>query len=274
MDAIIMGSAPAAPEPAVSFKLGIAKYFLDGPNAVDPMDAPVQEVWDAKMAALGFELVDLDEKIPGFSESIGGEGCLGPLAPFGPEGAPPGMLEGGLDGMVSFPICFGETKDDMSKYLAQHVTPVTGMDYEAFVAALTDSHIKGTFEGPIAAGSAFPGYAEAMSQHRPALQAAYRAAFEHVDAVIFPTVRHLAVKIDGEDTDSPGTFPKFIHNTDPGSNSGFPGVTIPLGSTVNNATDKELCCVGLALDGLPGSDVQLLQIALALQRKLQCEESK
>lgn len=234
------------------------QYFLDGPDSVDKIDAPVLALFLEKTASLG--LVDLDTAIPGFSEGIGGDHCLGP---FGPPGDP----SGGLDGMVSFPICFGEGRDDLQKYLEAHVKPVTGMDYDAFVAGLADSDpsIKGMFDGPIAAGADFPGYKDAISTHRPALQAAYGEAFKHCDAVAFPCVRHVAVKIDAEETDAPGTFPAFIHNTDPGSNSGFPGVTIPLGSVT---VDGDICMVGLGLDGASGNDTKLLQIALALQTQL------
>ena len=62
--------------------------------------------------------------------------------------------------------------------------------------AIADPEIKGLYNGPIASGPDFPGYREAISFHRPALQNAYKAAFEHVDAVIFPTCRHVAAKIE------------------------------------------------------------------------------
>ena len=69
----------------------------------------------------------------------------------------------------------------------------------------------------------------------------------------FLCVWHVAVKIDAEETDAHGTFLAFIHNTDPGSNSGFPGVTISLGSVT---VDGDICMVGLGLDGASGNDTE------------------
>ena len=52
------------------------------------------------------------------------------------------------------------------------------------------------------------------------------------------------------DAGSEDLFAAFIHNTDPGSNCGFPGITIPLGQVV---VEGDVCCVGLGMDGAPGN---------------------
>ena len=46
------------------------------------------------------------------------------------------------------------------------------------------------------------------------------------------------------------SFAAFIHNTDPGSICGFPGINIPLGRVV---VERDTCCVGLGMDGAPGN---------------------
>jgi mandelamide amidase len=55
------------------------------------------------------------------------------------------------------------------------------------------------------------------------------------------------------------TFPTFIQNTDPGSNAGIPGLSVPIGRTTAGLP------IGLELDGPAGSDRRLLGIGLALE---------
>jgi mandelamide amidase len=67
----------------------------------------------------------------------------------------------------------------------------------------------------------------------------------------------------GADASSLPTFLLFIRNTDPGSNAGIPGLTVPagLGPTTHLP-------VGLSLDGPRGSDERLLAIGLAIEQVL------
>ena len=55
----------------------------------------------------------------------------------------------------------------------------------------------------------------------------------------------------------------FIRNTDPGSNAGIPGPTIPAGLGPTAGLP-----VGLSLDGPRGSDERLLAIGLAIESVL------
>ena len=121
-------------EPASNFKLGVARYFLEGPDRRDPIDAPLKALWDQKMEILrenGVQILSIDEKIPGFSEKIGGEDCLGSLGT-------PGSSEGGLNGMVSFPLCLGEARDNMLECMAANVTPANGLGYRIGIQWRTD----------------------------------------------------------------------------------------------------------------------------------------
>src|SRR3989442_65757 len=59
------------------------------------------------------------------------------------------------------------------------------------------------------------------------------------------------------------TFVRFIRNTDPGSNAGMPGLTIPAGLGPTTGLP-----VGVSLDGLPDSDERLLAVGLAIEQVL------
>jgi Asp-tRNA(Asn)/Glu-tRNA(Gln) amidotransferase A subunit family amidase len=59
------------------------------------------------------------------------------------------------------------------------------------------------------------------------------------------------------------TFLLFIRNTDPGSNAGIPGLTIPAG--LGPATKLP---VGISLDGPPNTDARLLAIGGAIEKVL------
>jgi len=79
--------------------------------------------------------------------------------------------------------------------------------------------------------------------------------------LIFPTTPTVAKKSD-ENSSSLENFGLFIQNTDPGSNAGMPGLSIPMGLAKDNLP------VGLEIDGLPGSDSTILSRGLALEEIL------
>jgi mandelamide amidase len=54
----------------------------------------------------------------------------------------------------------------------------------------------------------------------------------------------------------------LIRNTDPGSNAGLPGISLPAGLTAEGLP------VGLELDGPLGTDRHLLGVAAAIERVL------
>ena len=87
---------------------------------------------------------------------------------------------------------------------------------------------------------------------------------EPLDALIFPTTILPAAPIGDDDmTELNGeqvpTFPTFIHNTDPGSIAGIPGISIPAGVTSTGLP------VGIEIDGPAGSDRHLLAVAALLE---------
>src|SRR5439155_14805982 len=71
-------------------------------------------------------------------------------------------------------------------------------------------------------------------------------------ALVLATTPSVAVP-QGPEASSFETFVRFIRNTDPGSNAGMPGLTIPAGLGPTTGLP-----VGVSLDGLPDSDERLL----------------
>ncbi|MNP61377.1 Mandelamide hydrolase [compost metagenome] len=53
----------------------------------------------------------------------------------------------------------------------------------------------------------------------------------------------------------------MIKNTDPGSNAGLPGISLPIG--LAGAANLP---VGIELDSLPGTDTELLALALMVEK--------
>ena len=64
------------------------------------------------------------------------------------------------------------------------------------------------------------------------------------------------------------TFATFIRNTDPSSNAGVPGISLPAGFIARQGSDSAPLPVGVELDGPTGSDRRLLAIAAAVEAVL------
>src|SRR5438034_9940042 len=81
-------------------------------------------------------------------------------------------------------------------------------------------------------------------------------------ALVLATTPSVAVP-QGPEASSFETFVRFIRSTDPGSNAGMPGLTIPAGLGPTTGLP-----VGVSLDGLPDRDERLLAVGLAIERVL------
>jgi indoleacetamide hydrolase len=175
-----------------------------------------------------------------------------------------------LNDATSFPVALYEAYDDLKAYLERHRTGVT---VEQVAAAIASKDVKGTYDGlvvprklpaPNGVVDAAPIYNAAMQQARPALVAHFADTFRAygIDALVAPTTPHVAVA-QGPEASSLATFLLFIRNTDPGSNAGIPGLTIPAGLGPTTGLP-----VGLSLDGPRGSDERLLSLGLAIEKEL------
>jgi indoleacetamide hydrolase len=173
-----------------------------------------------------------------------------------------------LNDAASFPVALYEAYDDLKAYLERHRVGIT---VEQVAAAIASKDVKATYDGlvvprklpaPNGVVDALPLYGPAMQQARPALQAHFADTFRTygIDALVGPTTPHVAVA-QGPEASSLATFLLFIRNTDPGSNAGTPGLTIPAGLGPTTRLP-----VGLSLDGPRGSDERLLALGLAIEK--------
>ncbi|HZF06773.1 MAG TPA: indoleacetamide hydrolase [Patescibacteria group bacterium] len=175
-----------------------------------------------------------------------------------------------LNDRVSFPVALYEAYDDLKAYLAKYRT---GKTVEQVAAQIASKDVKGTYEtlvvprklpGPNGLVDAEPVYRGAMAGPRPALLKHFVDTFEKyaVEALIGPTTPSVAGP-QGPEASSFETFLRFIRNTDPGSNAGLPGLTIPAGLGPGTRLP-----VGISLDSLPDSDERLLAVGLAIEQVL------
>jgi mandelamide amidase len=237
LDSVIAGGkASVAPASLKGLRIGVHKaYFFKG------LDAETEKLTLAaldKIKAAGAEIVEVD--MPGLAD---------------------------LNNKVSFPVALFEANVDLAKYLKKFGIP---LDVKGVAAQIKSPDVKGVFADMVVPGAAKampPEAYKAALATRPKLQKLYADTFakNKIAALAFPTTPLPAAPIgDDENTKLNGqdvpTFPTFIQNTDPGSNAGIPGLSVPFGRTQAGLP------LGLAIDGPAGSDRKLLSIGLALEK--------
>lgn len=237
LDRIISGRRSVAPANLRAVRLGLFRGFLK--NADDETQAAFEKALDRARKA-GVTIVEVDM---------------------------PRLVE--LNGLVGFPVALYEAYDDVGAYLKQHNVDKT---VEDITKTISSPDVKGTFEGLVVPRKltgpdntvvdAKPAYDAAIKQHRPALIAHYTETFgkHKLDALVFPTVPRVAIP-SNPDASSLNNFLLFIQNTDPGSNAGLPGLTLPIGRGSASGLP-----IGLELDAPAGSDARLLAIGMALEK--------
>lgn len=234
LDQVISGDARAREPIALrGLRLGVPRaYFYD---QVDPAVANCAEASLSALRKAGVEFVEAD--IPEV---------------------------GKLDEAVSFPVALYEFIRDLQAYLDDNGI---GLSLREVCNGVGSPDVRGLFESLLGAG-AMPAavYQEAMTTHRPRLQAVYRDYFaaHDVPAVIFPTAPMTARPIGQDETVELNgvqvpTFGTFIRNTDPGSNAAIPGISLPA------ALSPDRLPIGMELDGPAASDARLLAIAAAIE---------
>jgi mandelamide amidase len=239
LDSVITGGPVATPASLRGVKLGVYRpYFFAS------LDGDTKTVIDAaleKLRQAGVSIVEVN--MPRLKD---------------------------LNDAASFPVALYEAYDDLQAYLERYRT---GLTVEQVAAAIASKDVKGTYDGlvvprklpaPNGVVDAAPIYQQAMQQARPALLAHFTDTFRTygIDALVAPTTPGVAVT-QGPDASSLETFLRFIRNTDPGSNAGIPGLTIPAGLGPSTGLP-----VGLSLDGPRGSDERLLALGLAIEEIL------
>lgn len=183
------------------------------------------------------------------------------------------LVEADLEGIdalnqsVSFPVVLHETNTSLRAYLSENDLQITA---EALVTEIASADVKAVVGDAIKGIIDDATYAQAVGPQRQALQALYVDYFANtqVAAIIFPTTPLAArpirsnldtVTLNGQQVP---TFPTYIRNTDPGSNAGIPGISLPTGIRPMGLP------IGVELDGPADSDRQLLAIATAVESLL------
>jgi mandelamide amidase len=168
------------------------------------------------------------------------------------------------DQAVSFLVALYEPRMDIPAYLRDLGSEIT---LEKIVERTASPDVRATMMSLMNEETRIPeaAYAAAINTHRPRLIDIFSSCFarERIDATIFPTTPLTARPVGEDETVELNghrvpTFLTFIRNTDPGSNAGIPGITLPIGLSPKGLP------IGLALDGTAGSDRRLLAIAAKL----------
>jgi Asp-tRNA(Asn)/Glu-tRNA(Gln) amidotransferase A subunit family amidase len=175
-----------------------------------------------------------------------------------------------LNDKIASPIAIHEAHDDVPAWLVANDAPVRTLAEVA--ARIASPDVRGIYD-TILADPLAQQYQTALTVWRPQLQALYAQTFatHRLDALLFPTTRLAAVPIDDLAGSSAvsinGGAPidelsAYLRNTDPASNAGIPGLSLPAGLTAEGLP------VGLELDGPLGSDRRLLAIGVAFEQVL------
>ena len=236
LDSVLTGAAIGLQTASLKgLRLGVPRaYFYNGGDTevLDRMEALLSQ-----LAKLGVTLVEADVS------------SLGPL-----------------NDQVGFPVALFEVMVDLPAYLASNHYKLSVADIVAQIASPDVAGIMGSQLGD----QAMPLAAYQAALHaRVHLQAAYAEHFaaHRLDALVFPTTILPARPIGQDETVELNgvqvpTFPTYIRNTDPGSNAGIPGISIPMGLS------KAGLPLGLELDGPVSSDRHLLAVAAAIEAAL------
>ncbi|MDM0106600.1 indoleacetamide hydrolase [Variovorax sp. J22R24] len=238
LDAVVTGASIAKPVQLSGLRLGVpASFWKDTETQVATVMASAR----TRLQSAGVVFVDIDTV---------------------------GLWE--LDAKVSFQVVLHEAGQDIPAYLV--ATGVKGVTLADIAAKVASPDVKGPM-GAVLGDVTAAEYQAAITQYRPQMQALYARYFadNRLDAMMFPTTSVVAPVIDSRDGSSKisvnggplvETFATMIRNSDPGSTTGVPGITLPAGLTATGLP------VGLSLDGPMGSDAKLLGIGLSMESLL------
>lgn len=171
-----------------------------------------------------------------------------------------------LDAECGFPIVFAEIAEDLPAYLATLPGPEKGLGLVDVLDEVASPDVRGALE--VAASGAFgPADLVRALEVRERLRAAYAAALEGLDALVYPTVPLPPPPLGDDDlTELNGaSVPVFltsIRNTAPGSTAGMPSISLPAGLGAGGLP------IGISLESVPGHDVALLAVAQRVEEVL------
>jgi indoleacetamide hydrolase len=238
IDSVVTGSLDEVLEVDLAeLRLGVPRrYYWDGLES--DVEAACSECLK-HLTARGITLVDVD---------------------------PPEMEK--INQAISLPVAFYEPRVDIPAYLSSHKSDIT---LSRIIQEISNPDVRHVMQSLLETQNQITtnAYLEAIGTHRPRLMKLFADCFvrDGIQAMVFPTTPLSARPIgDDETVELNGrrfpTFATFIRNTDPGSNAGLPGVTIPIGLS------RAGLPIGLAMDGPAGSDRRLLAIAAQIAESL------
>lgn len=173
-----------------------------------------------------------------------------------------------LNHAISFPVVIYEGKYDLIQYLKHHHIDLT---LESVINQISSPDVQALFKQNILPQliqdqtgqlvPVLPLYKKAISEARPQLLELYQNTFRahNLHALLFPTSAIVA-PLANEQVSSIENFQTLIRNTDPGSNIGLPGLSLPIGKGA-----KSKLPIGLEIDGLPHQDSEILAIGVTLE---------
>ncbi|WP_347017422.1 indoleacetamide hydrolase [Acinetobacter seifertii] len=174
-----------------------------------------------------------------------------------------------LNQAISFPVVIYEGKYDLIQYLKDHRIDLT---LESVVDQISSPDVQAIFKLNILPEltlnpngqlvPVLPLYEKAIREARPQLLELYQNTFKahNLHALLFPT-SPIVAPLANEEVYSIETFQTLMRNTDPGSNIGIPGLSLPIGMGT-----KSKLPVGLEIDGLAHQDSEILAIGITLEK--------
>ena len=236
LDAVLAGDASPLPDvPLAGVRLGVprARCFAGADDGV----LVVIEAALRQLSAAGVTLVEVD--IPELDQ---------------------------LNAAVGFPVALYELTQDLPAYLQECGY---GLDLQAVAVAIASPDVAAIVASQLGRDAVTAAAYEQAVRGRQRLQAAYDAYFasHRLDAMAFPTAVLTARPIGDDETvalqgERVPTFATYIRNTDPSSNAGLPGISIPAGLSPDGLP------VGLELDGPALGDRRLIALARAVEQVL------
>ena len=165
---------------------------------------------------------------------------------------------------AAFPLVAFETLHNFEKNLKDLDAPYSSLTISDIAAQVASPDVKGVLEHMIAEPISVELYAQTLEAKQLILET-YENAFTalELDAIVYPLVGFVAPTIGGSSVTINGEelphFQTSIRNTDPGSTSGQPGLTIPV-PVASGAMP-----VGLGIEGPVNSDRRLLSVSALLE---------
>lgn len=177
-----------------------------------------------------------------------------------------------LDEECGFPIVFYETAAHVPDYLRTLPDPYNRLTLTDLAKASQSPDVQQVLQGIVGQPVSAVDYDQARAVQRRLQEVHHRVLVDAgVVSIVYPTVPFPAPPLEDSDRTLLNgrmvpVFPASIKNVSPSTLCGSPAISLPSGTTPDGLP------VGLSLEGHPGSDVELLALALSVERLLAVED--